>query len=227
MKQRVSFTGLLTAAGILACLATLVGFAGRFWWGFELAAHFRVQYALALSGFALILLVLRPWRGAALFGAFALLNLTLVVPARWTLTARSFTTTNAPRRFTTCWKGRAWCCSTASRTKSAKVRSSTSRPVSSTAHGHMRVLVLGIPDIADNDYFDRPGRVTRRSLKDVSARGSSPDGRVLPRSSSPGSRGESHTTSTSASSTPAIPSSACCTPARCSRASDSPAWSAS
>jgi endonuclease/exonuclease/phosphatase (EEP) superfamily protein YafD len=83
MKQRVSFTGLLTAAGILACLATLVGFAGRFWWGFELAAHFRVQYALALSGFALILLVLRPWRGAALFGAFALLNLTLVVPAFW------------------------------------------------------------------------------------------------------------------------------------------------
>jgi len=83
IKQRVSFTGLLTAAGILACLATLVGFAGSFWWGFELATHFRVQYALALSGFALILLALRQWRWSALFGAFALSNLALIAPAFW------------------------------------------------------------------------------------------------------------------------------------------------
>jgi endonuclease/exonuclease/phosphatase (EEP) superfamily protein YafD len=81
MKLSVSFTGFLIAAGLLGCLATLAGFVGGFWWGFELATHFRVQYALVLGGFALILLALRPWRWPALFGAFALLNLSLIAPA--------------------------------------------------------------------------------------------------------------------------------------------------
>jgi endonuclease/exonuclease/phosphatase (EEP) superfamily protein YafD len=40
-----------------------------------------VQYALGLSSLALILLALRSWRWPMLFGAFALLNLTLVAPA--------------------------------------------------------------------------------------------------------------------------------------------------
>ena len=83
MKQRVSYTGLLTIAGVLACLATLTGFAGRFWWGFELATHFRLQYALALGGFTLLLLALRQWRWPAPFGAFALLNLAIIAPAFW------------------------------------------------------------------------------------------------------------------------------------------------
>lgn len=81
MKPNVSVTGSIAVAGLLACLATLAGFAGRFWWGFELATHFRVQYALALGGFALILLALRQWRWAMLFGAFALLDLAFVMPA--------------------------------------------------------------------------------------------------------------------------------------------------
>ena len=83
MKSSISITGLLIATGFLACLATLVGFLGPFWWGFELATHFRVQYALALGGFALILLALRQWGWSALFGAFALLNAALVAPAFW------------------------------------------------------------------------------------------------------------------------------------------------
>lgn len=81
VKSSISVTGLLTAAGLLACLATLVSLAGPFWWGFELATHFRVQYALALGGFALILLALRQWGWSALFGAVALLNLMLIIPA--------------------------------------------------------------------------------------------------------------------------------------------------
>ncbi len=81
MKSSISVTGLLTFAGLLACLATLASFAGLFWWGFELVTHFRVQYALALSGCVLILLTLRQWRWSALFGAFALLNLAFVIPA--------------------------------------------------------------------------------------------------------------------------------------------------
>lgn len=81
MKSSISVTGLLAFAGLLACLATLASFAGLFWWGFELVTHFRVQYALALSGCVLILLTLRQWRWSALFGAFALLNLAFVIPA--------------------------------------------------------------------------------------------------------------------------------------------------
>ncbi len=83
MKQRVSLTGLLTAAGLLACLATLTSFTGQFWWGFELTTHFRAQYALTLGGLALILLTLRRWRWSTLLGAFALLNLAFLVPAFW------------------------------------------------------------------------------------------------------------------------------------------------
>jgi endonuclease/exonuclease/phosphatase (EEP) superfamily protein YafD len=83
LRSSIGFTGLLTTAGILACLATLTSFAGQVWWGFELATHFRAQYALALGGFTLILLALRQWGWSALFGAFALLNLALIAPAFW------------------------------------------------------------------------------------------------------------------------------------------------
>ncbi|MDS4027075.1 MAG: endonuclease/exonuclease/phosphatase family protein [Candidatus Contendobacter sp.] len=81
MKLGIRITNLLTATGFLACMVTLVGFLGPFWWGFELATHFRVQYALALGGFALIPLARRQWRWSALFGAFALLNLAFILPA--------------------------------------------------------------------------------------------------------------------------------------------------
>ena len=80
MKSNVSITGLLTAAGLLACLATLISFAGRCWWGFELATHFRLQYTLTLGGFTLLLLALRQWGWSALFGTFALLNLAFLLP---------------------------------------------------------------------------------------------------------------------------------------------------
>ncbi len=83
MKPSINVTGAIAFVGILACLATLAGFAGRFWWGFELATHFRVQYALALGGLTLVLLALRQWRWPGLFGAFALLNMAFVVPGFW------------------------------------------------------------------------------------------------------------------------------------------------
>ena len=35
-------------AGSIACLCTLTGFLGSFWWAFDLTSHFRVQYAVAL-----------------------------------------------------------------------------------------------------------------------------------------------------------------------------------
>lgn len=83
MKLRVRFNGLLSAAGVLICLAVLVSFAGSRWWVLELATHFRVQYALALGLFVVIFSWMRQWWWAAIFGAFALLNTVVTVPAFW------------------------------------------------------------------------------------------------------------------------------------------------
>ncbi len=60
----------MIAAGVLAVFATLTGFAARFWWVFELASHFRVQYALALGFEALALLAWRRYRWAVVFAVF-------------------------------------------------------------------------------------------------------------------------------------------------------------
>ncbi|HHW75466.1 MAG TPA: hypothetical protein GX399_00275 [Xanthomonadaceae bacterium] len=76
----ITWPGLLTTAGALACIATLAGFAGQLWWGFELASHFRVQYAAALGLGALLALVWRRARWAAVFAGFALLNAALLAP---------------------------------------------------------------------------------------------------------------------------------------------------
>ncbi|CDH44921.1 endonuclease/exonuclease/phosphatase family protein [Candidatus Contendibacter odensensis] len=83
MKTSVSFSGLLIAAGVLGCWVTLAGFAGNFWWVFELTTHFRVQYALALGTFVILLLLMRQWYWATLFGIFALLNAAVIAPAFW------------------------------------------------------------------------------------------------------------------------------------------------
>ena len=81
--RSVSLIGLLTAAGLLASLASLTAFLGSFWWIFELTSHFRVQYALALIIFAITLLWLRQWRVAAALAGVALLNLAVIAPAFW------------------------------------------------------------------------------------------------------------------------------------------------
>jgi endonuclease/exonuclease/phosphatase (EEP) superfamily protein YafD len=52
------------AAGALACLGTITGFLGRLWWGFDLTAHFRLQYAVGLTLLALALLAARRWKAA-------------------------------------------------------------------------------------------------------------------------------------------------------------------
>jgi hypothetical protein len=44
VRLRVGAEGLLDAAGAVACLCTVTGFTGSFWWAFDLTSHFRVQY---------------------------------------------------------------------------------------------------------------------------------------------------------------------------------------
>ncbi len=62
------------------CLATLLGFAGRFAWYLDLLAHFRVQYLIALSIYGLAFLAMHQRRQAVIFFAAAALNLAVIAP---------------------------------------------------------------------------------------------------------------------------------------------------
>jgi endonuclease/exonuclease/phosphatase (EEP) superfamily protein YafD len=59
---------------------TVVGFLGGVWWGFDLASHFRVQYAALSIPVVALLIGLRWWRSVALAGAAFVVNLALFVP---------------------------------------------------------------------------------------------------------------------------------------------------
>ena len=72
--------GLLAAAGVVACAATLFGFLGRFSWFLDLFSHFRVQYLVGLLVLGLLLFIGRRRRTAATFLAFATVNLALILP---------------------------------------------------------------------------------------------------------------------------------------------------
>jgi endonuclease/exonuclease/phosphatase (EEP) superfamily protein YafD len=69
----------MTVAFVLIVL-TAVGFLGAIWWGFDLAAHFRVQYAALLVPVVAILVGLGWRRSAVAAGAALLVNLALFVP---------------------------------------------------------------------------------------------------------------------------------------------------
>jgi endonuclease/exonuclease/phosphatase (EEP) superfamily protein YafD len=66
-------------AFVLASLTT-IGFLGGVWWGFDLAAHFRVQYAVLLVPVLAILAGLRRWRSALVAGVALIVNVSLFVP---------------------------------------------------------------------------------------------------------------------------------------------------
>lgn len=69
----------LIAMGMLALAASLMGFAGRYYWLFELASHFRVQYFLSLALIAGVLLRRRLYPAAA-FALGAAINLLTILP---------------------------------------------------------------------------------------------------------------------------------------------------
>ncbi len=80
LRPSVSVSGLLTAAGLVACAGTLFGFLGRFWWFFDLFSHFRVQYLAGLGLLGILLLPCRCRGTAAAFFAGALVNAVCVLP---------------------------------------------------------------------------------------------------------------------------------------------------
>jgi endonuclease/exonuclease/phosphatase (EEP) superfamily protein YafD len=81
--RRVTLGGLCTVAGTAACAATLFGFLGRLWWVWDLCAHFRVQYLLALAVVLVVTLVRRRFVVGGVFGLFAAANLACIAPYYW------------------------------------------------------------------------------------------------------------------------------------------------
>jgi endonuclease/exonuclease/phosphatase (EEP) superfamily protein YafD len=72
--------GLVQAAGVVGCVATVLGFLGRFHWLLDLFSHFRVQYLLGLSCLGLVLLIGRRRKTAIACLMAALLNAMVVLP---------------------------------------------------------------------------------------------------------------------------------------------------
>lgn len=82
-NSRFTMWGLLEVGAAIACLATLTGFLGRFWWIFELTSHFRLHLAVALSAVAAVWSMKRRWRMVAICGVAAVVNTVLVVALLW------------------------------------------------------------------------------------------------------------------------------------------------
>jgi len=65
---------------VVASVATVLGFLGRFSWILDLFSHFRVQYMLGLLVIGVFMLVGRRRKTASVFLAFACVNIMLVIP---------------------------------------------------------------------------------------------------------------------------------------------------
>ncbi len=76
----VRLSGLAAIVGAGLCLATLLGFAGKYAWYFDLLAHFRVQYLIGLGIYGLVFLALQQHRKALIFLACAAVNLAVIAP---------------------------------------------------------------------------------------------------------------------------------------------------
>lgn len=74
------FGWLLSMLTFLLCVATAAGFMARWWWPFELACHFRVQYGLLLAVATLLWLLGRRWKQVLIATVFAAANLAVVYP---------------------------------------------------------------------------------------------------------------------------------------------------
>lgn len=68
------------AAAVLLTLITAVGFLGGLWWGFDLAANLRPQYALICAALIVFLAATRSWVAVAGCLVAGLVNVALVVP---------------------------------------------------------------------------------------------------------------------------------------------------
>lgn len=78
LRSLASTAAVISAA--LTAAATLLGFAGAWWWVLDLCANFRVQYAVAFALCGAALAALRCWRIAASCAAGLAINLAVIAP---------------------------------------------------------------------------------------------------------------------------------------------------
>ena len=79
LKLSIRPWGLLMTGGAVVCVATVLGFLGRLYWGLDLFSHFRVQYLLGLGVLGFVLLMGRRAAAGVILG-FACVNLALIAP---------------------------------------------------------------------------------------------------------------------------------------------------
>jgi endonuclease/exonuclease/phosphatase (EEP) superfamily protein YafD len=91
MRPREAVTvlrGFVAGVVVLVGLATLLGLLDRFWWGFEAADVFRLQYLVLLIGFAIVALLLRRPRLAVIAAGLAAVNFAVLgIPLSASVTA--------------------------------------------------------------------------------------------------------------------------------------------
>jgi endonuclease/exonuclease/phosphatase (EEP) superfamily protein YafD len=80
ISSSIRLWGLLTTAGVVASVATVCGFFGRFSWFLDLFSHFRVQYMLGLIVLGVALFIGHRRQTATVFLMLALVNLLFVLP---------------------------------------------------------------------------------------------------------------------------------------------------
>ena len=76
----IRFWGLISAAGFLGCVATVLGFLGHWSWFIELFSHFRAQYFVGLLGISLIMFLRKNKKEALIYIIFAFSNCYSLVP---------------------------------------------------------------------------------------------------------------------------------------------------
>jgi endonuclease/exonuclease/phosphatase (EEP) superfamily protein YafD len=79
-RRPLSAWRVLTAVGIVGCVPTLAALAARLSWICELCVHFQVYYAVAFSVAAVIYLIGRRWKLAAVWLIFAIWNGAGLIP---------------------------------------------------------------------------------------------------------------------------------------------------
>jgi endonuclease/exonuclease/phosphatase (EEP) superfamily protein YafD len=79
-SSALSLWGLTAAAAAVVATCSIIGFAARLGWPFELASHFRLQYAVALFACSIAFTFRRRFTSAALLLAAVLINLIPVLP---------------------------------------------------------------------------------------------------------------------------------------------------
>lgn len=79
-QLKIGLWGIISAICALACICTVTGFMGRWWWVFDLSSHFRVQYFLLLTGIALVFCFAHKFQSSVIIAIFAGINLMVIVP---------------------------------------------------------------------------------------------------------------------------------------------------